>query len=189
MLQNLSIDKRKDTRIKRLTRLANQQYRNHSHFKYTDSGFKVFKPYQPSGEEYVKDHHDKFTGVYVFAEDTIYSPFVEIDKRTKQYSIGRDVFSFLCDNASQAIDLYSKVKSGVKDDMTEWFIKECEASEDLYGKYCSIAGNHVIILWEMTDFRWHKWHPYIGQFNHCHEYFSQEEGIKQVYHARVFKVF
>ena len=143
--------------------------------RFSFAGF--FTPYKPAPWEYTKNDPDEvFTGVYIVPDFQQTEDMVNLLTRQhspkrysdEAYKSGDIWYSYgLCDNASQVIKYYGKLKEA--------------------GRF---PGNHIIVLEPMGKggWRWHKWGTYIGDFDHCHEYFCDEEGIENVYCFNIIRV-
>lgn len=218
MLQNLKADPRKETYWKKWERdmrkrnlIDRQRIPKSERDEYFDviynkkvkiPGFKRFTPYKPEGWEYSKDFLTDFTGVYVMKDTVMSYPFRSISMCTRSHSNGDNVMYGLCDNASQVVDLYNALFMGSEyhgdpdfieswKRTKEWQMHAIERHPDdkwVQRQSNFWHGNHVIILYPMGDFRWHKWGQYLGEFEPQCEYFSEEEGIEGVYAFDIFKV-
>ena len=208
MLVNLNKDRKKEKAWKRWDRKCRRLYPNLNGGPWeTIVGFDRFIPYAPRGDEYTTDSQPNFRGVFVMREG--YGncfPFRDISNCTRSHSSGENVMYGVCDNASQVIELYNAIFNGAEysgdQENLNLYLRLKKSDEEAmaktpdgkysqkYGKFW--RGNHVIILTPVTKnnwgFRWHKWGPYIGNFNHTHEYFCEEDGIDMVYTFSVFKV-
>lgn len=143
---------------------------------YCFKGF--FKPYTPAVWEYTKNEPDEdFTGIYIIPDHNSIGTMINFCTRQhapdhyarENYDSGDIWYSYgLCDNASQVIQYYKKMKAE--------------------GRF---HGNHIITLVVMgkgTGWRWHKWGAYIGNFDPSYEYFDDEEGIEAVYAFQIHRV-
>lgn len=125
-----------------------------------------------------KDYREDFTGVYItdlYASRVIehltdYKPVENYHSPIYWKSYG------VADNASQVLDYYDSICK--------------EHSEYVEDK------EFIIILTpmfrnkqpEIGGWRWHKWGPYIGEFEHKCEYLYNEEGIDYVLCFKIVEV-
>lgn len=180
MLVNLSPKARANSQEDRSVRHMLRRYPFGKDFKRRMkkySGFRKFEKYKPCGDEYIKDSSEDFNGCWILHNlSGLMNLDLLINEACKQNALDSRKYGFdsdeywdhfgLCDNATQAKKFY-----------------ETRKAEGLY------PGNHVIILQPMYGgFRWHKWGPYIGEFDHRCEYFDDEEGIKMVYSFNIVRI-
>lgn len=200
MLQGIHFSDKKLTAHKKWIKKARRDYPG-----YYRSGFnpkKALTPYKPCGLEYSKDTRNKFTGVYVYDGGCMSYPFSLFDNYTYSHSDGNNHIYGLCDNASQVLELYeaifeNKPSERYQNQVDSWaWVKELDArlaKERPDSSYCQRnnsfwSGNHIIVLYPMNDFRWHKWGAYIGDYEPEYEYFADEENIDMVYAFDIFKI-
>lgn len=181
MLQNLNYDKKKETKWKEWNKYLNKKYPEEG--KHAVRGFSRFI-------------FTGFTGVYLMADGYgACSPFYDINSCTRSHSNGRSLMYGVCDNPKQVIELYNAIFSGepYNGDSAIYDIYKQEYDYMKNSPNSREAnlwrGNHVIILHKLKDFRWHKMGPYIGDYKHTHEYYSEEENIGSVFSFDIYKVY
>lgn len=188
MLVNVTFDPKSRVKIEKMCREALKEVPGvteyDKHFRkickwhkkaYSFKGF--FRKYEPRKWEYAPNDPDAvFTGIYIVRSADQAESMVNL--LTKQYApkqyaqenyeSGDIWYSYgLCDNASQVVNYYKKMKEA--------------------GRF---PGNHIIALEPMGkgNWRWHKWGTYIGEFEPKREYFSDEVGIKNVWRFEILQV-
>lgn len=133
----------------------------------------------------INDNRTDFAGVYItnnantHIELETFTDYEE-DKSLYQSNAITPLLMYnygVCDNASQALDVYEKI---VKESTSD------EAKKQMNGEF--IIRLMPVFQKYNTDWRWHKWGGYIGvQKPEC-EYISDETDIDMVYAFHIYRI-